>query len=99
MSNLTERITELTEQIQSLSNERTRLLQDWAQEVSPWTVGDITRVHGYSFSGKQCRILTVTGQLAYNGTRELKVTARILKQDGSDSAKGTDWTWKPEGQL
>lgn len=96
MSTLIETIADLTAQITQLTDQRTALLQDWAQEVSPWKVGEVGPVRGFSFNGRQCRVLSVTGGLSYHREPQVCVAAKVLKKDGSDSAHDVRWTWRPE---
>lgn len=95
MSDLIEQIAGLTSRINMLAGQRDELLQQWAVEVSQWTPGQVTKVRGYSFHGKSCRILTVKGCLTYRKEPEVRITARVLKKDGTDSSNTTHWTWQP----
>lgn len=97
MSNsLTEQISELSTRIRQLHTERNRILQEWAFQVSPYKVGDITEVKSYSFGGKQCKVTRVVGSLSYSDRPQVRVNAILLKKDGTLGQQTTDWLWEPE---
>jgi len=93
---LTEQIAELSSQIRQLSEQRQTLIQQWAAQVSPWKIGDITDVRGYTFQGKQCKVTFIGGKLSYSGRPQVQIVGRILKQDGTDGKNMADWCWSPE---
>lgn len=95
MSETESRINDLTAEIGRLTKQRFEILQEWALQVSPWKVGEITGVRGYSFNGKQCKIKSVLGKLDYRHEPEIRVTATVLKQDGTEGRNTTDWRWRP----
>lgn len=89
-------IAGLQREIKDRIAERGRWLNEWAALVSPWKVGDVCKGQGYSFNKQDCRIVSVTGRLAYDTTPQVRIFAKVLKKDGSDSERTTDWTWRPE---
>lgn len=63
------------------------LLKTAIDAICPYKVGDIVPVHGYSHSGKKCRVKSIYLSADY----EISIRGTVIKKDGSDSDFTASW--------
>jgi hypothetical protein len=69
-----------------------------AKEITPYKIGCITEVKGYSHTGKQCKITDCSVTIDnYSGSVGISVSGVVLKKDGSESYNTVTWKeWNDE---
>ena len=67
------------------------LIANWAKE-SPVQPGDIVKVNGYSYRGKEMRIKEVTVKRRWGDRYEFYAKGPIIKADGTESLNSGEWT-------
>lgn len=101
-SELEQAVRYLGQQIDNLSEEQRRRANEWALLVSPWKVNERTPAQTFSsYRGDLCRVTHIRGVVSHESwpKREdrllVRVTAMVLKKDGSDSLREVKWDWWP----
>lgn len=87
----TNAISDLDKQIEALTKQRNDLLDAWALEACPFEVGQVISNPGYAHKGKKCRVLHISWRRWAHAEYQWRVTAQLIKSDGSDSLNRCDF--------
>lgn len=78
------RVGQIDNEISTKKTERHELLQRWAENRCPLSIGDVVEIAGYSHTGKKGRVVSI-GYKEWNRSKEWDVRVVVLKQDGTDT--------------
>ena len=86
-----EKINDLKREIESLQDEKTRVMREWVNAECPVKIGDKIAVNGYSHAGKIMEVDSIYVKDLYSRGYCFLAKGRIVKKDGTCGTQTGEW--------